>query len=348
MNRDFPPNGSTRPLGALGISELEERVYSVLLAHRMTTAEDVARLLDLSGLQAQQLLDDIETKGLATHSLEHPPRYIPAPPELAIEALASQRQADIERARLTIPRLKDLALKAAMPPGHEQVVELITNRTTLNQILMHLHQTVQHEAIGFQRAPMIVSNSHQQEMRPGIRIRSISDNSYLQLPGALESLRQLMKMGEDARFFSTLPVKMFIVDKRIGLIPLNTEDLSGPILLVRASALLDALCVIFELIWERATPMLLTRSGKLEIGSPNSRLAEEIEQLIPLLATGLNDKAIAYELGISAATLTRRISELMKSMGTRTRFQLGWRAALDMYSSGPAIKHTSPGLLTDD
>jgi AraC-like DNA-binding protein len=51
--------------------------------------------------------------------------------------------------------------------------------------------------------------------------------------------------------------------------------------------------------------------------------------LIPLLSAGLNDKAIAAELGISSATLNRRMSDLMKKTGTRTRFQLGWHVALD-------------------
>jgi DNA-binding NarL/FixJ family response regulator len=51
--------------------------------------------------------------------------------------------------------------------------------------------------------------------------------------------------------------------------------------------------------------------------------------LIPLLSAGLNDKAIAAELGISSATLNRRMSELMKKTGTRTRFQLGLHVALD-------------------
>jgi DNA-binding CsgD family transcriptional regulator len=63
----------------------------------------------------------------------------------------------------------------------------------------------------------------------------------------------------------------------------------------------------------------------------DSLLSEASEELIHLLATGLNDKAIAHEAGISAATMTRRINDLMKSFDTRTRFQLGWRAALKAF-----------------
>jgi DNA-binding NarL/FixJ family response regulator len=67
---------------------------------------------------------------------------------------------------------------------------------------------------------------------------------------------------------------------------------------------------------------------------PGTRLPPEADQLLPLLAAGLNDKAIAHELGISASTLTRRITDLMDRLDAQTRFQLGWMAA--HYGSLPA------------
>ncbi|WP_158883714.1 helix-turn-helix domain-containing protein [Rhodanobacter sp. L36] len=330
MNPLHNENGVPRPLEALGISEMEERTYRALLANRMATADDIANLISLPLQQAQQLLDSVEIKGLATHSPERPPRYIAAPPELAVEALASRRQADIERARLTIPELKEQAGNSTGPTQREQIVEVITNRAALGQILMQLHQTLQTEAFGFQRAPML-TDARQEAMRPGIRIRSISDTSYLDLPGAVESLRLVTAMGEEARIFPTLPVKMFVADRRIGVIPLNAADPNGPILLVRPCALLDALCALFDIIWERATPIGFSRSGELEMGTASPRMSEAAEQLIPLLAAGLNDKAIAHEAGISDTTLTRRVSELMKRFDARTRFQLGWSAALEAF-----------------
>lgn len=322
-------------LEPLGIEELEERAYRTLLAHRMVTVEDIAGILSLPPRKVQRVLDSIEGKGLATHSPERPRRYIATPPELAIEALVSQRQAVLERVRLTIPELREQASNSTGPHDREQVVEVITNRAALGQILSQLRQTIQSEAFGFQCAPLLYPGLiNKQEMRPGVRIRSVSDMGYLALPDALETLRLDMQMGEEARVFPILPIKMFVVDRRIGIIPLNTGDQGGPTLLVRASSLLDALCSLFELIWERATPITFTRNGSPEVGKSAPRLSEPVAELLPLLASGLNDKAIAYEVGISEATLTRRVAELMKCFNTRTRFQLGWHAALDAYPHG--------------
>ena len=325
-----------RPLEVLGIDEMEERAYTVLLSHRLATTEDIATLLSLSPRKAQRLLDSIESKGLASHSPERPRRYIAASPELAIEALASQRQADIERARSAIPVLKKQISSSTEGKESEQLVELITSRAALGQIVVQMLRTVQSEIVGFQRAPTLQIQGFPYEMPPDLRIRTISDAGYLALPGALNSLRLDIEKGEEARVSPTLPVKMMIVDRRVGLVPLNVEDQGGPVMLVRSSSLLDSLYALFELTWERSTPIVFTQTGELQAGHPDSRLSDAAGQVIPLLAAGLNDKAIAYEAGMSTTTLNRRIAELMKSFGTRTRFQLGWRAAMDAFPQQPA------------
>jgi DNA-binding NarL/FixJ family response regulator len=107
----------------------------------------------------------------------------------------------------------------------------------------------------------------------------------------------------------------------------------SPTLLVHGGALLKALCLLFEFMWERATPVVFGHGERLKSQQVDARLHEVAESLLPLLAAGLNDKAIAAELGISSATLNRRIADLMKFYGTRSRFQLGWRTALDASAS---------------
>jgi len=175
-----------RPLEPLGIDELEEGAYRALLTHGIATAKEIAATLALTLRKAQQLLDGIESKGLASHSPERPRRYIAVPPELAIEALVGQRQVVLERARSTIPELKRQAANSANAKAPEQSVEVITSHAALGQILAHLRQTVQEEVIGFQRAPWLYRKDvNRPEMRPGVRIRSISDAGFIALPGAL-------------------------------------------------------------------------------------------------------------------------------------------------------------------
>ncbi len=328
-----------RPLDILGISEEEERAYSWLLEHSGATVLEIAQALATTVGKARRLLDSIEAKGLTTHAPERPRRYIPASPNIAVEALILQRQKDLQRARDTIQALQEQAAAARQTGGQEQMVELITSREAERQTFDQMQRTAQHEVITLTRLPVVLSRldiPYEQDHRMqseaqcrGVRCRSIVDSDFLALPHAVARVRNDMKAGEQVRVISHLPFKLVIVDRRIGIIPLVLKKSPNYIvLLVRASPLLDALYALFEMFWERAAPISFSRCDALEVGDSLSQLPEATGDLISLMATGLNDKKIADELRISQRTLERRIAKLMQKLGTRTRFQTGWLAAL--------------------
>ncbi len=83
--------------------------------------------------------------------------------------------------------------------------------------------------------------------------------------------------------------------------------------------------------------MRFTEAGASKAGEADPGLSGEMTELMSLLAAGLNDKTIAYDLNISKRTLERRIAELTHALGARTRFQVGWFAALRLPSAGPGL-----------
>ncbi|MFF0365922.1 helix-turn-helix transcriptional regulator [Micromonospora sp. NPDC005087] len=80
--------------------------------------------------------------------------------------------------------------------------------------------------------------------------------------------------------------------------------------------------------WDRATPLRL---------APATALIDDVDrqgaptptdrQILSLLMTGLPDKAVASQLGISLRTVQRRLRQLMDATGSATRMQLGWFVA---------------------
>jgi len=320
----------SRPLEALGIAEPEERVYEALLDRPDATLSDLERELNLPPRILQRLLDALERKGLATHTSGQPRRYVPASPDIAVEALVLRRQDELRRARAEIQRLQQRAAQSA--GDRRQMIELVTTREAERHVFEQMQHAAQHELIFLERPPILIAGPEQPnetEMKAlarGVRYRSIADRAFLEIPGVMTRIRQDMQAGEEVRVVSQLPFKMVMADRNIALIPLNLERPGSPSLLVRSSALLDALYAMFEILWNQAAPIAFTRTGEMETGELAARLPAEAERLLPLLAAGLNDKAIAHELGISASTLNRRIAELMKSVDARSRFQLGWLA----------------------
>lgn len=332
-------SGESRPLGILGLSEMEELIYDWLLTHSGASVSEVAQAHLLTPGKAQRLLNAIEAKGLVTRTPERPRRYQSVAPDIALRALALRGQESLQQAEVEIQRLQDKSAQYKGQTEHEQIVELITSHEAERQIFEQLHRAARHEILAMSRSPMRVSkldvsarekNKTQSETRigAGVRYRGIVDAGFLSVPGATGRVRDDIKAGEEVRVFPHLPFKMVFADHRIALIPLNLEQIESPSLLIRSSALLDALYALFEMLWERATPISPTRTGLKEPVGASSKTSAESGDLTALLAAGLNDKTIAGELGLSMRTLTRRVLDLMQSLDARTRFQAGWQAAL--------------------
>ena len=336
-------------LEPIGISEPEERVYEVLLERGSGTVDEIAKELGWSPRKVRPLLGALEMKGLATHSPERITRYLPTPADIAVEALVLKRQEEIQRARLAALRLQERATQTRRSRDAEtRVVEIIIGREAQGRVFEQMQRTAQQEVLGVERAPYVLqltdmNDEQKHAMARGVRYRNVVETDALEIPGNLKRIRAHMENGEQMRIGSELPLKMVIVDRRIAILPLHLDHAGGPALLVRSSSLLDSLCHLFELIWERATPVSFGDSTLPASTDHGSRQLADTELLVPLLASGLNDKAIAHELGVSARTLDRRIVEFMKTVNARTRFQAGWVAALRNKAVSAAPADSKPG-----
>jgi DNA-binding NarL/FixJ family response regulator len=132
----------------------------------------------------------------------------------------------------------------------------------------------------------------------------------------------MIAAGEQARLTENVPVKMFIADNRLGLIPLEVAGSADASLLVHESSMLDTLIALFDLVWERAIPI----HADGELPEPAQGPGADESALLGLLAAGLTDSAIARHLGTHPRTVQRRVRELLDRLGAGTRFQAGLQA----------------------
>jgi len=331
MNAASSYTVTERPLEPLGIGAAEERAYVALLDHPEATLSELSAALAWPTRKVQRLLVTLQGLGLVAFAAGEPRRFVPASPDIAIEAILSRREDELRRARAEVQRLQRRATEGA--GKRRQMIELITTREAERHVFEQIQHAARHELIFLERPPILIAGPEQPSATQvdaigrGVRYRSIADQAFLAIPGVVARIRADMEAGEEIRVVTELPFKMVMADRNVALIPLSLERPNSPSLLVRSSALLDALSAMFELLWERAAPIAVMQDGMLQTGEAGTRLPAEAGQLIPLLAAGLNDKAIAYELGISASTLTRRITDIMHRLDAQTRFQLGWLAA---------------------
>ncbi|MFD9634225.1 LuxR C-terminal-related transcriptional regulator [Streptomyces violascens] len=127
-----------------------------------------------------------------------------------------------------------------------------------------------------------------------------------------------------------MPVKLVIADRRRALLPLSTraDRMMDSAVLVRHSALTDALVALFEQLWERGAPLGAMDAARIGDGAPSASAGAPApdDALLAMLAAGLKDEAIARQLRISERSLRRRMSVLLGRLAATSRFQAGVQA----------------------
>lgn len=315
-------------LDALGIDDLEQRVYLALIEEPGATASELALPLKLSARHVSRILDNLEQKGLVSHSADRRRRFSPSPPDIAISALILEKQEQLERARLKSVELTRRLRDASRTAAATEVVEVVRGREAIVQRLSQLQSTAKREFLVFDKPPYAVKDAvagnepkESEILRRKVETRVVYEESTLHIPGKLEHIRRMVELGERARLSPRLPMKLAIADRRLGFTPfLGEPEYSA--LLVYESPLLDGLIDLFEVTWGRSVPV----SGS---GEPaRVELAPEDRRILMLLSAGTKDQAIARNLGLGISTVKRRVGILMGNLGARSRFQAGAMAVM--------------------
>lgn len=326
-------HGDEITLSAVGVTAPEERTYRALLRRRTATPSEIARDLGVAAGRARAQLEELETKGFVSRTPGRVVRFVAAPPDVAVEASIHRQLGQIEQARMSALRLAEEFRSGTATSTPVEVVEVVLGREAMLQRWAQVQQIAVKELVAFDtppysRPPAEINVDEEVALNQGVGYRIIYSREALEYPGMLPHIERYMAAGEDARVLADLPMKLDIADRKLGLIPLSIGD-PGRIeggLLVHPSPLLETLAFLFETLWERAVPL------RVALGSEGPAVWErdavlEYQQLLPLLASGLKDEAIARQLGVAVRTVHRRVASLMEELGAQTRYQAGLQAA---------------------
>ena len=328
-------------LDSVGISAVEERLYRELLRQPHATMPDLAAASGVSTVRARRAVAGLSRAGLVSRASG---RLIPAPPDVAVEALIARRTEEIGRARLAAVALLDEYRRSSWREHPAELVEVITGREAIYQRSVQLLHSARQEVLMFDKPPYIGALDNPIEFESlarGVRWRAVYAPEALHSPDRVGQLRSLQRAGERARIAADLPLKLAVADHQLALLPLTTDEREQELaILVHPCSLLTTLLTLFELFWERGLPVTDAEAA----AHPGSgRPGPADRTLLLLLTAGATDEVIARQLGVSLRTARRRLATLMQAHGVRTRFQLGLLAGRDGWTDGPPppVQHGS-------
>ena len=314
-------------LEVLGLSPEECTAYEFLVdSPPLTRAELEDGLTRLGEAGAIRSLAALEDRGLVTAWAGDPARFAAVAPDVALDNLARMREQDLGRARAHAQTLADRWSRVGRAVDPREMIEIVVGRAATLQRAEQIQRTSTDEVLMFDKppyaAPGIGNPTELQLLDAGTtRFRCIYDTAGLDAPGQYRVIEEMREAGEESRIAPSLPMKMVMGDARIALVPLETSPAVIEVAaVVHPSALLESLHTLFELLWQQAQQLGVTGEA-----TGRGRFTEPDRQVLDLLTTGLTDKAVARQLGVTERTVQRRVQRIMTEYGVRTRLQLGLR-----------------------
>jgi sugar-specific transcriptional regulator TrmB/DNA-binding CsgD family transcriptional regulator len=319
-------------LEPLGVGDLDERIYRIMLARPHATADE---LIHSTGSRPQVVaaaLKRLEQLGLIRRSTNEPGRYVPAPPDAALEQLISRRSRELGQLRVDANELVADYYAATLNRVPQGLLEIVAGNDAVLRQARALERATSNEILSFDKPPFLVETMSDHDevgnesplLDRGIAVRAIYTTDALADGDRFARVSALVARGEQARVLASLPLKLRIFDRQTALVPLAIDvGVMHTVAVVHRSALLEALVSLFELHWERAAP--IGSRAPIE----DSALNADDQQLLGMLAAGMSDAAIARQFGVSARTARRRTRRLLERLHAATLFQAGAAAVRD-------------------
>jgi DNA-binding IclR family transcriptional regulator len=324
-------------LSTLGLTQVDQQVYEVLVEHGPLTAADLRAELDLTPQRLRRVLKRLRDKGMVTRSPGRPERFGAVPPDVALGALFLERESELKRARLFADHLHDRHIESVARRHPAELVEVVHGAEAISRRVEQVMRSARSQVRfidkpPYAQPPRALHPVERDLLGEGVGFLGIYDHQALKAHDLLADLEAGVTLGEQARVVAEAPMKMILADRHLGLIPLRTDRPAiTSAVVVHRSALLDALGALFACLWDQAVPLALPGSPPAGAGA----LAPEDARLLALLTTGLPDRSIAKQLGLSYRTFQRRLHALMANLDAHTRFQAGLRAAARGWATLP-------------
>ncbi len=186
-------------------------------------------------------------------------------PKAALDTLLAFQQAEIAERNRTLARSQAaaemlLAQYAARHGGDEEPeVEQLRGAEAVRARMTDLVPTMRKESLAFvpggAQTPEVLAASKVTSAEPlarGVRMRSVYLDSIRNAPGTLEHAQWLTERGAEVRTVPALPMRLWIKDRELAMVPIDPADSAAGAVLLRQPGAVAAFLALFEAVWASA------------------------------------------------------------------------------------------------
>lgn len=271
---------------------------------------------------------ELVAAGFARVGTGDPPLLVPVAPAVAAQQVLNGLTARLstwqEQATTAVQRLIELQRDALSVDGRpvRAPAEVITGAAQVIALVDGVQRDARRELLSLDTTAA-AGSACRPRLSPAAddpppRWRTVFTTDFVtpELTGIVDATAD---RGGEVRIAPALPMKLLIADAATALVPLDDSGSAG-VVLFRSPTVVGALTVLFDSVWERATPYPVDR------GQPGA-LTPYQRQVLALLAASLRDEEIAARTHVSIRTVRRNVAAVLDHLGVTTRFAAGVQAA---------------------
>lgn len=320
-------------LNTLGLTAEQYAVYRTVISLGDVTVEGVGEALELPPSALDAAVEHLRAVGLVRFSEAAPRRFRAVDPTTTLRPRLVDLTRTADALEALVAELAEDFYDSRRRHDPVRLVEVITGATAIRSTMHELQRQASSEMLWLCKAHAIAMPSEENTeefgaLDRGVRYRTIYEPELLEEPGMMRLTAAGIERGEEARVLRSLPVRLGIADRQTAVVPLTTTLGRGQeptAAIVNDSALSQALVALFEQLWDRAKPLeRRSSSDLLDVVSGPVALGPDDRYLMSLVVSGIPDKAIASQMGVSIRTVQRRVSTFMEAMNVETRIELAY------------------------
>ncbi|GAB3962969.1 response regulator transcription factor [Plantactinospora veratri] len=170
-------------------------------------------------------------------------------------------------------------------------------------------------------ARMGVAAATRRNVPAGLAVRKLYTPAALVVDEQRAELATAVASGVRVRICAApLPHETIVIDRKVMILAGAVRGADREFTVTTVAALIEGVHALFEAAWDAADEV----DGWLRADAP--RLDPTGRKVLRALASGLTDEAAARRLGMPLRTYRRRVAELLRELGSESRFQAGLRA----------------------
>lgn len=316
-------------LESVGLTAEAEAVYFAMVEHPFWGVDELAAGLRLAESAVREALNLLAERALVQPNGADSGMRVVSPQAglvmllVQAEADLAARQRQIESTRAAISAI---AHEHDTNRARDEIIRLEGTHEVRDR-LAELSLSVERECLTFTAGSELTADAieagkplNQKALERGVSLRNVYQESVRNDPTMLSFAKWMASMGGRSRTVPTVPMRMTLIDRRVALIPIDPVDARRGALEIRSPGVIAALRLLFEHVWDIATPFgEAPRAGE-------RGLTPQEQALLRLLDAGHTDESAGRKLGLSARTVRRVVAELADRLGVDSRFQAGAEA----------------------